>query len=358
MSVDNRTPFPALAFRQYNLAGDLLGVVVARGTFKLSNGGPLVLDDIQRPLVMVDTYKGDPHQTPQTACTDLAPFKPNTDVTFIGSAFAPDGVEASSWTCALKVGPVEKRLRVHGPRLWRAKTRKTWRGLIDRDKEDLLEGWELTEGEPVAHVPVDWRLAFGGKIEGGEVFERNPIGTGLVDEALFREKAEWPAPQIEDENEPIRNVSDRPTPAGLGPMSPFWQDRLSHAGTYDEAWLNERHPLLPKDFKFAFWQAAHPDLIATPWLNGDEPYELDHLLPGRKMFRGSLPNIRLQVEIDQGDGPSRGPMVLDGVHFDMRPGVGRVFLTWRIGFPWPKRRGLPKLMVVNTSASTEVRDHV
>jgi hypothetical protein len=36
-------------------------------------------------------------------------------------------------------------------------------------------------------------------------------------------------------------------------------------------------------------------------------------------------------------------MVLDGVHFDMRPGVGRVFLTWRIGFPWPERRGLPRL---------------
>jgi len=82
MSVDNHTPFPALAFRQYNLSGDLLGVVVARGTFQLSNGGPLVLDGMQRPLVMSDTYEGDPHQTPQLACTDLAPFKPRTDVTF------------------------------------------------------------------------------------------------------------------------------------------------------------------------------------------------------------------------------------------------------------------------------------
>ncbi len=31
MTVDNHTPFPALAFRQYNMAGDLLGVGVARG---------------------------------------------------------------------------------------------------------------------------------------------------------------------------------------------------------------------------------------------------------------------------------------------------------------------------------------
>ncbi|TXI02175.1 MAG: DUF2169 domain-containing protein [Rhizobium sp.] len=349
MSVDNRTPFPALAFRQYNLAGDLLGIVVARGTFKLTSGGPLVMDDVQRPLVMSDTYDGDPHQTPQTACTDLAPFKPATDVTFIGAAFAPDGVAASSWTCGLKVGPVQKRLRVHGPRFWRAKTRKTWRGLVDRDKEDALDGWELTLGEPVTHVPVDWRFAFGGRLDGGETFERNPVGIGLVDEERFRDKPEWPAPQIEDADEPIRSVGDRLAPAGFGPLSPFWEDRLEKAGTYDDAWLNERHPLLPRDFDFSFWQAAHPDLIANPWLQGDEPFELDHLLPGIATLQGRLPNIRLEVTIDRGTGPARGPMVLDGVHFDMRPGVGRVFLTWRIGFLWPERRGLPKMSIVNLS---------
>ncbi len=349
MSVDNRTPFPALAFRQYNLAGDLLGVVVARGTFKLANGGPLVLDDIQQPLVMSDVYDGDPHETPQTACTDLAPFKPATDVTFIGAAFAPDGVAASSWTCGLKVGPVQKRLRVHGPRVWRAKTRKTWRGLVDREKEDALDGWDLTSGEPASYVPIDWRFAFGGRLDSGETFERNPVGIGLVDEERFRDKPEWPAPQIEDADEPIRSVGDRLAPAGFGPLSPFWEDRLEKAGTYDDAWLNERHPLLPRDFDFSFWQAAHPDLIANPWLQGDEPFELDHLLPGIATLQGRLPNIRLEVTIDRGTGQARGPMVLDGVHFDMRPGVGRVFLTWRIGFPWPERRGLPKMSIVNLS---------
>jgi len=349
MSVDNRTPFPALAFRQYNLAGDLLGVVVARGTFKLANGGPLVLDDTQQPLVMSDVYDGDPHETPQMACTDLAPFKPGTDATFIGAAFAPGGVAAPSWTCGLKVGPVQKRLRVHGSRVWRAKTRKTWRGLVDREKEDALDSWELTSGESTTYVPIDWRFAFGGRLDGGETFERNPVGIGLVDERQFREKPEWPAPQIEDADAPIRSPGDRPAPAGLGPLSPFWEDRIRKAGTYDDAWLNERHPLLPRDFDFSFWQAAHPDLVANPWLQGDEHFELDHLLPGIGMFHGRLPGLRLQIEIDRGTGPARGPMVLDGVHFDMRPGVGRVFLTWRIGFPWPERRGLPKMSIVNLS---------
>lgn len=346
MSVDNRTPFPALAFRQYNMVGDLMGVVVARGTFKLTNGGPLQLADKQQPLVMSDVYDGDPHQTPQMACTDLAPFKPGTDVTFIGATFPPNGEPSSSWTCGLRVGPVEKRLRVHGPRLWRAKTRKTWRGLIDRQQEDALDGWELTVGEPVSCVPLDWRLAFGGHLE-DEAIEENPIGVGLVDQALFRERHEWPAPQIEHEAQPIRTVTDRLKPAGLAPISPFWKERAELAGTYDDEWLQNRHPLLPPDFDFAFWQSAPRDQISDPWLSGDEPFELNGLLPQFENLKGSLPKVALKVDIDQGNGVQVAQMVLDGVHFDMRPGVGRVFLTWRTAFPWPARRGLPLLSFVD-----------
>ncbi|WCJ64627.1 DUF2169 family type VI secretion system accessory protein [Agrobacterium tumefaciens] len=346
MSVDNRTPFPALAFRQFNMVGDLMGVVVARGTFKLTNGGPLQLADKQLPLVMSDVYDGDPHQTPQMACTDLAPFKPGTDVTFLGATFAPNGVPSSSWTCGFQVGSMGKRLRVHGPRVWRAKTRKTWRGLIDREHEDAMDGWELTEGQPVPYVPLDWRLAFGGRLE-NETVETNPVGIGLVDEARFKEQHEWAAPQIEEETNPILSVQDRPKPAGFAPISPFWKDRADLAGTYDDKWLENRHPLLPPDFDYAFWQAAPRDQIVDPWLNGDEPFKLHRLLPQLENLSGYLPNVALKVEIDQGDITHIAHSVVDGVHFDMRPGVGRVFLTWRTAFPWPHRRGLPLLSFIN-----------
>ncbi len=349
MSVDNRTPFPALAFRQYNMVGDLMGVVVARGTFKLTNGGPLQLAEKQAPLVMSDVYDGDPHQTPQMACTDLAPFKPGTDITFLGAAFAPDGVPSSSWTCGLRVGSMEKRLRVHGPRVWRAKTRKTWRGLIDRKHKDALDGWELTDGQPAPYVPLDWRLAFGGRLE-SETVEANPVGIGLVDEVRFEEQPEWPAPQIEDEAHPISSVKDRPKPAGFAPLSPFWKDRADLAGTYDDEWLENRHPLLPPDFDYAFWQAAPRDQITESWLTGSEPFELYRLLPQYDLLTGTLPRINLRVDLDQGQGLQAAPLVLDGLHFDLRPGVGRVYLTWRIGFPWPERVGLPILSVAKNGA--------
>ena len=67
---------------------------------------------------------------------------------------------------------------------------------------------------------------------------------------------------------------------------------------------------------------------------------------------GFLPDISLRVELDQGRGVQWSPLVLDGVHFDMRPGIGRVFLTWRIGFPWPERRGVPILSIADRYAET------
>ncbi|PZO75706.1 MAG: DUF2169 domain-containing protein [Mesorhizobium amorphae] len=349
MSVDNRTPFPALAFRQFTMAGDLAGIVVARGTFELGENGALRLAKEQMPLVMSDTYAGDPHASPQLACTDLAPFKPGTDVTFLGTSFAPDGVATPSWTCGLRVGKLARRLRVTGPRVWRAKTRRTWAGLVDRTKEWALDGWELTEPASVDQVSIDWSLAFGGT-NGRESVEANPLGRGLVDDVLFQERPEWPAPQIEDADQPITEVTEQGTPAGMGLVSPFWQSRAAKAGTYDEAWVQSRHPLLPEDFDYRFWQAAAPGMVAEPWLQGDEDFELTNLLRGRSLLRGVLPGFHLHLGIDNGQGIERGWMVLDGVHFDMRPGVERVFLTWRANFPWPERRGMPVMECIRGEA--------
>ena len=96
MSVLNRTPFPDIAFRQYNLAGDLLGVVSVRGTFKLVEDGPLALAAEHEPLELADLYGGDPHETDLLRQGDLVPFKPGTDVTFVGAAYTSDGEPAKT----------------------------------------------------------------------------------------------------------------------------------------------------------------------------------------------------------------------------------------------------------------------
>ncbi|MCD2473235.1 DUF2169 domain-containing protein [Jiella sp. MQZ9-1] len=64
----------------------------------------------------------------------------------------------------------------------------------------------------------------------------------------------------------------------------------------------------PEDFDYRFYQCAPPDLIAEPWLKGDEPFELENLIPGYPRVKGHLPGLGFEIEIDQGAGPGRGPV--------------------------------------------------
>jgi hypothetical protein len=68
----------------------------------------------------------------------------------------------------------------------------------------------------------------------------------------------------------IRRYGDSPAPAGFGFVSADWEPRARYAGTYDEAWSQERKPLLPKDFDRRFFNAASPGLTAPGYLKGNE----------------------------------------------------------------------------------------
>lgn len=349
MSVINHTPFPALAFRQYNLLGEMNGVVVARGTFDFVEGGPLALAEEQHPLVMADEYAGDPHKTVMTAPSDLVPFRPGTDVTFLGSAFAPGGVAQSSWLCGFRVGEVRKALQVHGPRVWQpvpGNGRPT--------------GWHMSQAAPVTEVPLDWDLAWGGPIpapQDGEqdVCRSNPLGCGIVDLDHSAPGLAVAAPQIEDPDNPVRDWRQEYVPWGAGPIPPWWRQRQQYAGSYDGQWKETRHPLLPKDFDYRFYQAAPPDQIATPWLKGDEAIELVNLSPAIPRFIGRLPGIALRMRLMREGGYAHADLVLDGVQFTVKRERTCVHLTWRAGFPWPDGNGLPELAVVPPQRN-EVRD--
>lgn len=82
------------------------------------------------------------------------------------------------------------------------------------------------------------------------------------------------------------------SPAGFGPLAPHWQPRVAFAGTYDEAWRNDRQPLLPADFDDRFYQCAPQDQQTPSFLRGGEPVVLYHLTPGGEL-RFSLPKLFL-----------------------------------------------------------------
>lgn len=343
MELVNTLPIPAFAFRQFDQEGALDCVVAARGTFTHVQDGALALMGEQEEFQWEDAYDGDPHGGVLLRQTDLTPGKPGTDVTFLGSSFAPGGRPAGTWRCSLSIGLVSKSLDVWGERFWHPVVRDRWAGFRAKAPKRVLEDWRLGEPEPATRVAITWANAYGGAVpetgdpDAGRPFDvepRNPLGCGIVMGTTDPDAGPRRAPSLLSSDAPPVDWRDGVEPAGLGPVSPWWRARQQHAGTYDDAWLKDRHPLLPLDFDTRFWQCAPPGLVATPFLEGGEPYALENLHPDLPHASGRLPRVRLGVRLEGAGRDEMHILQLDGVHFDWRSD-SRVLLTWRARFPLP-----------------------
>jgi len=269
---------------------------------------------------------------------------------------------------ASRVRPLfDKILRVTGPRQFQ------------RDFLTLWRGWRLTKPEAAATVTMNWEHAFGGRSVVpnpehkrnaeqpehllNEVCFSNPLGRGWVDQRYFRQLGKagqarptsLPAPQIESADVPVQRLmfckhpNGNPNaaqmagiarnygaaPAGFGVVGRAWAPRLAQAGSYDDAWLKNRWPYLPKDFDFGYWNAAPADQQVS-YLSPVSRIELWNLVEPSSTTNGyvsvALPGHRPFVLMRFDNGymlPFR--MVLDTVVIDTERMV--IACTYRIRIP-------------------------
>ena len=77
-------------------SGRELLVIVIKGTFTLpKSGGDVRLHEEQLPLVLADTFTGEPGFSAPYHEVDFAPRKSKCDVLLTGSAYAPGGRPAT-----------------------------------------------------------------------------------------------------------------------------------------------------------------------------------------------------------------------------------------------------------------------
>lgn len=274
-AIDNRSPF---AFEAIHLADEdarPLLVTIVRATYEISGRGLQIAEE-QAPVPVAGVLHGDSPETssyrfePETAFLKLA-----TDVVLLGHAYAPR-VGAVEGSVGIQVGPLSKTARIFGDRVWvkgagsPIMTRPQPFEKIPLVYERCFGGWDLTAGTPERPV-----------------FDpRNPVGTGFrsASHGAFQEGIRLP--NIEDPADKIDRYGELVPVAGFGFTSANWQPRLSLAGTYDEAWMKDRMPLLPRDFDRRFFSAASPGLVAHGYLRGDEPVSVLGASPvGQLSFR-------------------------------------------------------------------------
>lgn len=352
--LENHTPFPAMVVEKHGHRLRPFDVLVVRGTFDLVPGGRATPCDEQGPIEMADRYAAEPPERSYLlAETDLVLGKKSTDVVVRARAHAPGGKAVPRFLAGLSVGPVQRTLGITGPRRW----------------ETRAGSWRLTEPAPACEVPITYDLAFGGAYPLADVagmpslgadhllaYPENGAGCGWLPTAAEiaarfgdrlddRAARDWAraielswgraggarAPQIEDPRRPIASIGDRPAPEGTLPVARFWRQRLQHAGTYDEAWRREIWPSIPDDFDFRFYQHAHPGLVASGYLAGDEAFATKNLSPEGELA-GRLPAFQLFVVARDRTGLlDRRDLRLDTVVLDLE--ARTIGLTWRCAFP-------------------------
>jgi hypothetical protein len=320
--------------------GRELLVVVVKGTFAFpaSDAEP-GLTAVQLPLVMADTFTGEPGLSAPIYETEYCYHKSRCDVLLLGNAYAPGGKPADFVPVGLRVGTIAKAFNVIGPRVWK----KT------------LFGFSPSEPEPFSVQPITYDHAFGGTDYTHEdekkhrAFLPNPVGRGFFTNITRKTVEHQPLPNTEEIDLSIFKPGALHRSMGLGPLGRGWEPRSKYAGTYDQAWQDNTFPFLPADFDERHFQAAPPDQ-QMDLLTGGEEVELVNLTPeGRVRFLLPRIGIRTTYTSRKGQGGEIAS-ALDTVVLE--PELRRFTLLWRAAIPLKKNLfEITRVDVARTGAS-------
>jgi hypothetical protein len=320
--------------------GNHVASVIVKRSFRIANGARVTRCEEDHPLRVMDRYydDGDPEWATVQHESELAPYKPQTDVVVIGKAYAPRGAATERMTVSVKVGGREKSLSVTGDRECRFRANAAP---------------IFSDPAPFSEMEIRYERAYGGKDETSDpnipfFYPRNTMGKGVVLRNLKDSVEGLPLPNIEDPKDrltPERLIIEKPErwhqqplPQGFG-----WYPRCGLLGIYPAftevgtVTAEERMGLLPKNHIALAKQSKLPTCdaefnngasldMAFPNLEGNEQISLSGLSPeGQLAF--SLPAETPAIALDIGQGQKQLDTRLHTI--SVRPDDLEVDLIWR-----------------------------
>jgi hypothetical protein len=307
--LTNHTPYAVGKSWGRNKDGVHEWLVAVKATFDIAPDGRTTLADEQPPPVMVPEHHGEPGVSSLRYDMEIVAPKPTTDIVVNGTAHAPKGRPSTEFAVSMRVGSIQKTLRVLGKRRWGVG----------------VTGITSSAPEPMIELPITYERAYGGwdrtdqDPRNQRMDLRNPVGCGVVAKPEYRVGRELPCFEY-----PQGDVATA-GPAGFGALDVYWSPRREQAGTYDAKWEETRRPLLPVDWDPRSLQCAPVDQRPPSHLRGGELVELVHLTPSG-VLRFTLPKIYLtyRTMLDGKAHEHRG--TLSSVILE--PDVPRVMMVW------------------------------
>lgn len=279
MNIVNNTLFPVETMPFKGPDGKTFLTVIVKGTYTITDQGQAVTAGEQLPVEFGDVPFDQENAGSNKFEADVAPFKPRTDIVLVGHAYAPAGRLVTAIDVSLRVGRLQKVLRVFGDRKW-------------------IDVGSPTDPQPFDKMPIVYERAYGGiDMTGGGYLPSNLAGCGYFAKIDKKSVEGSPLPNIEDPGYLIRSPKDQPRPMGFGFYGRAWEPRSRYLGTYDEEYREKYSPNPPPDFKFEYYNGAHPDLQMDGYLMGNEFVELINLTPrGTMAFQLPAQQITCHVE--------------------------------------------------------------
>lgn len=319
MQFENSTPLQAEMTGGLAKSGHEYIVVAVKGTFVLPERvwDPVCLAPVQEPLFLADEFGQDPAEDATIFENDFAPFKPYCDVLSEGPAIVPHGGQATQIPVGIRLGNWSKHFIAHGSRIWLDGAYKS----------------RVSDPRPFRRQQIGYDQAYGGTDADPDTpghartYETNPVGSGYY--PLRDDIAGLPLSNTgEPSKDPVERDGDY-VPMAFGPLGRAWLPRRGWAGTYDEAWIEDKMPFLPDDFDDRYFQAASPDQW-IPYPEGNEVLELLHLTETERI-QTRLPPLGVEIDFTRKSGRvTRKIANLDTVLI-----LGermRLCLTWRARF--------------------------
>lgn len=316
LPLSNHTPFAAEGLWTRDERGHEVWLLAIKASFQIDPAGKQTPLKVQVPVNMAPLFAADPNELIDD--DDFNIEKKHTDVLVEGHVYTPDGQPNVECLARLKVGDLDKIVKVTGDRVFVP-------GPISV---------RMSHPEPFVKMPISWRRAYGGTdIEASKPDwdQRNPIGAGFaVNPQRLVGKA---APNFEYRDAPYRDHRSG-RPAGFGPIAHHWQPRAKYAGTYGEEWEKTRNPLLPRDFNRLYYQCAPEDQQTKTRLTGYEDVRLG-ALSADGFMQFLLPRLTFDITTHFKNKPDIKHEEASIHTLRLRPDDRQFIITWVSALPVP-----------------------
>jgi hypothetical protein len=286
LNFSNATPWSGGLYPGWDRKQDFQITAVFKVGFEFALDGTITPLTETPALVETDEHYGKALETSLKAANETVPFKEGGEVYLFGTAYplvaGQNITEVGLGIAFPDERKFKKVLRVFGKREWNR----------------TMMNFVMSEPKALEPTPLKYEFAFGGRNpeDKDDEFPLNPVGLGFNDKGWKLLNAELP--RIEQAPYFVKGPSNKPPPAGFGPIPVFWQPRIAEIGEPVDELAEQGGCPYNEQVEKTLHNAAPPDQRFPKPFEGGEIVHLAGFfkeLELKQVVRLRLPKVKPQL---------------------------------------------------------------